>query len=164
MPTDFFIIRHAIAEERRPGLEEYDRALTREGREKFSACVSGMRRMGVRFGDILHSPLVRAKQTAEMLKPLAAGKLLETDLLAGEPGEELVKLLAKHPGAAVVGHRPWLGQLVSILVFGSASDVEQFALRKGGMASLTGEPIVGGMALHGLYMARDLRLLGSEAS
>jgi len=162
--VDLFVIRHAIAEDRRAGLEEHQRALTPEGRAKFELVVAGMRRMGLRFGNVLYSPLIRAKETAEMLKPLAAGKLIETDLLANTPGAELLELLTKHPGAAVVGHRPWLGELISLLVNGEVPESEQYITRKGGLAALSGKATPGGMVLAGLYPARDLRLIGSEAS
>ena len=44
-----YVIRHAIAEERRPDLEDTRRALTAEGQKRFRREVRGLRKLGVRF-------------------------------------------------------------------------------------------------------------------
>ncbi|MEE8408192.1 MAG: histidine phosphatase family protein, partial [Myxococcota bacterium] len=61
---DLYLIRHAIAEERRPGLEDPERQLTDEGKLRFERAVAGLQKLGVRFDRLYHSPWIRAAQTA----------------------------------------------------------------------------------------------------
>ena len=49
---DLFLIRHAIAEERRTGLPDAQRALTKKGRTRFEAVVQGLDRAGFRFDHV----------------------------------------------------------------------------------------------------------------
>lgn len=48
---------------------------------------------------------------------------------------------------ALVGHAPWLDELLSLLVLGSTEAGRGFALKKGGVAWLEGEMRPGGMQL-----------------
>jgi phosphohistidine phosphatase len=82
---DLFLIRHAIAEERRAGLRDSDRELTNKGRERFKAMVKSLRRAGLQFDRVYHSPWLRALQTAELLVPITEGPLIATDGLAQAP-------------------------------------------------------------------------------
>src|SRR5215510_14914096 len=64
-----YLIRHAIAEEARTGLKDQERALTAEGIAKFHRAARGMvRLMGEGAPRVIWtSPLVRSRQTAELL-------------------------------------------------------------------------------------------------
>jgi phosphohistidine phosphatase len=156
--VQLFLIRHAIAEDPRAGLRDAARALTKEGRERFEEEVRGLRQLGISFERLLHSPLRRALETAELLAPLVEGELEVSALLAAAPGPELVAQLA---GArlALVGHEPWLSELAWMLVAGHA-DASGFALKKGGLLLLEGEPRPGGMRLVQALAPSTLRELG----
>ncbi|HVQ24975.1 MAG TPA: histidine phosphatase family protein, partial [Planctomycetota bacterium] len=67
---DLVVVRHAIAEERSADRPDDERALTPRGRRRMRLAVGGLRRLGLRFDLVLHSPLRRAEQTAELLDPL----------------------------------------------------------------------------------------------
>ena len=64
---ELVLMRHAIAEERSDRWpDDGKRPLTKEGERKHRAVSEALRRMGVTFDEILSSPLVRARQTAEI--------------------------------------------------------------------------------------------------
>ncbi|KAB2839708.1 histidine phosphatase family protein, partial [bacterium] len=69
MPVEIYFLRHAVAVLRGSGeVSDAERPLTAAGRSKMIAAVRGMRRLGVRFDALLSSPLLRAVQTAELVK------------------------------------------------------------------------------------------------
>lgn len=145
---DLYVIRHAIAEERRAGLPDADRALTEKGRSRFSAVVESLDRQGVRFDRVYHSPWLRAVQTAEMLRRVAEGPLVVADGLARppEPGF-FASLRGEH--VACVGHEPWLSEAVALLTIGSP-DGSWLRFKKGGVAWLRGAARPGSMELRAL--------------
>jgi len=153
-----FLIRHAIAEDSRAGLRDEARALTPAGRARFAEEVKGLERLGLAFERLRHSPLRRALETAELLVPLVDGELEVDARLAGAPGAELIASLAG-ASLALVGHEPWLSELAWQLVSGGA-DASGFALKKGGLLQLEGEPRPGGMRLVQALAPATLRALG----
>jgi len=153
-----FLIRHAIAEEPRAGLRDEARALTPAGRARFSEEVKGLERLGFSFERLRHSPLRRALETAELLVPLVEGELEVDARLAGAPGAELIASL-EGANLALVGHEPWLSELGWQLVSGGA-DASGFALKKGGILQLEGDPRPGGMRLVQALAPATLRALG----
>jgi phosphohistidine phosphatase len=164
---DLIVVRHAIAEEPRAGLTDARRALTARGRRRMRAAVGGLKRLGLRLDRIQHSPLRRAAQTAELLRPLLRGDGACTLCaeLAREPSPALLDELrgALHGACvAVVGHEPWTGELVAWLVLGTMEGASGFALRKGGVAWLRGKPEPGGMRVVALLAPSVLRRLGRE--
>lgn len=153
---ELFIIRHATAEERREGKDDAARKLTKAGREKWRHAVGGLDALGVRFDRLYHSPWTRAVETADEAEALIDGDRVMTERLAAEPGPEL---LAELTGdcVAVVGHEPWLGQLVAWLITSKTDAAERFLMKKGGVAWLEGEPRPGKMTLKALLPPKVLR-------
>ena len=146
------LVRHAIAED---GADDSARPLSKKGRKRFEESVKTLGTLGFRFDRVLHSPKLRALQTAELLQPLCEGELASTPLLAKEPDVELWKLL-EGERLAVVGHEPHLSALLSWLVTGEPSG-EHFELKKGAVAQLEGEPGPAGMRLCALLQPKVLR-------
>ena len=151
-----YVIRHAIAEERRPDLEDTRRALTAEGQKRFRREVRGLRKLGVRFETVYHSPWLRAAQTADLMGPVITGHTEVTPYMAGPPGGELLELL-EGECVAVVGHEPWVSELTALLLHGDGALSHSLAFKKGGVAQLEGEARPGGMVLRGFYSPRHLR-------
>lgn len=159
-----FVIRHAVAEDHEPGQDDPARALTSDGARKFRRSVQGLRELGWRFERVLSSPWERAIRTAELLAPVAVGPTISTELLCDKPRSELFALIAESSGmqedrhaTAVVGHEPWLTELVGWLAFGDPRHGEAFALKKGGMMWIEGTVIPGGMKIRALLPPRVLR-------
>jgi phosphohistidine phosphatase len=131
---DLFLIRHAIAEERRAGLLDAHRELTERGRARFEAVVHSLERAGFRFDRVYHSPWLRAVQTAELLAPITEGPLIAARV-------------------ACVGHEPWMSDAVSLLTTGDPHGA-WLRLKKGGVAWLRGPPSPAQMELRALLPPR----------
>jgi phosphohistidine phosphatase len=135
---ELLIIRHAIAVDRTtPGLPDDQRALTPEGRKKFREAARGLTRIVKRPDALLTSPLLRARQTAE-IAAVAWGrrpKPRELQALADGDFAGLAAALGELPPTAlvaVVGHEPHVSDLLGRLLGGSAP--ERLTFRKGGAA------------------------------
>jgi phosphohistidine phosphatase len=122
-PTELYLVRHAIAAER--GSEWPDdtkRPLTERGIQRFKEAVKGLRRLDVTLDEIFTSPLVRAKQTAEILAAGVEGKPPVKVLDALAPGHSAASVMtqlaraAKRRRIAIVGHEPELGELAAHLI------------------------------------------------
>jgi phosphohistidine phosphatase len=126
--------------------------------------VRGLGLLGVGFDLVLHSPWVRAAETAALLAPLAEGPAQATIELAREPSADLIAMLdALTPErVALVGHEPWLSDLIAWLVMGDSGLGFAFPLKKGGVAHLEGRPVPGAMRLGDLWRPRTLRDLGAR--
>lgn len=157
---ELFLIRHAIAAPRSLTLPDADRPLTRQGRERFAQAVAGMQRLGIRLRQVHHSPWLRAADTAALLAPVLKGHLLPTQALARPPEADLLLEIDQTP-AALVGHEPWMSELLAWLITGSPAAGAMFAFKKGGVAWLEGPLRPGGMALRAYLPPKVLRSLAS---
>jgi len=155
---DLFLIRHAPAVKRSPGRDDAERRLTGRGAERWRRSVAGLRSLGVRFDRLYHSPWARAVETAEAATPLLDGQRVVTDNLASPPGPDLLGEL-KGKRVALVGHEPWLSQLLAWLVLDDRDAAPKFVLKKGCVAWLSGQPKPGQMELNALLPPKTLRAL-----
>jgi phosphohistidine phosphatase len=165
-----FVVRHAIAEDAEQGQDDAARELTNDGARKFKRSVQGLRELRWTFERVLTSPWKRAVQTAELLKPLVDGPTISTELLCDKPRPELFALIAEtsapqegdddDPRAtALVGHEPWLSELVGWLAFGDGHHGEAIEIKKGGVVWLEGTAVPGGMKLRAVLPPKVLREL-----
>lgn len=144
-----YLVRHAIAEERGPVWpDDHERPLTTRG-------IARMREIALRLADrrvqveqIWSSPLVRARQTADVLAPLwTTSRQIEIveDLAPGHAtarvGKALVERSARITDAtvALVGHEPDLGLLTAWLI-GARSPLP---FKKGGVARVDFDAAIG---------------------
>ena len=140
---NLFLLRHGLAVE--PGTAGFEndasRPLTPKGKLQLLKIAAAMRVMELEFDVIWSSPLVRARQTAEIVaKDLKATKQLGfADELS--PGGDAVKLIKKlralkpaPENILLVGHEPDLSELISLFVTGKTG--AGFALKKAGLAKL----------------------------
>jgi len=138
-PTELYLVRHAIAAER--GSEWPDdtkRPLTERGVNRFKEVVKGLRRLDITLDEIFTSPLVRAKQTAELLAAGLEGKAPVKVLDALAPGHTSASVMtqlarvAKRRRVALVGHEPDLGELAAHLIGAGRA----LAFKKGGICRI----------------------------
>ena len=122
-PCELYLVRHAIAAERGEDWPDDDkRPLTARGVARFKESVDGMRKLGVEVDEIFTSPLIRARQTAELMASGLPGKptVRTLDVLAPghAPGSVMAQLAraAKRRRIALVGHEPSLGELAAHLI------------------------------------------------
>lgn len=151
---DLYLIRHAIAEERRAGLLDADRELTDRGRARFASVVDHLQRAGFELDRVYHSPWTRAVQTAEMLAPIHRGALISAEGLAQAPRAEFFASLTGE-SVACVGHEPWLSGALSLLTIGDPHGA-WLRFKKGGVAWLRGIPRPAQMELRALIPPRGM--------
>jgi phosphohistidine phosphatase len=138
-PFELYLVRHAIAAERGDGWpDDAKRPLTVRGIARFKDVVRGLHRLDVGIDEIFTSPLVRARQTADLLAAgLASTPVVKTlDALAPvhAPAAVLTQLAraARRSRIALVGHEPDLGELAAHLV----GTRRAIPFRKGGVARI----------------------------
>lgn len=141
---ELYLIRHGLAGDRDPIKypNDSDRPLTDKGREKTKAVARCLDQKQLRFDLILTSPLVRARQTAEIvLKEGLCDRIEEFAALA--PGGDLETWVDWYSKSqynkedsclALVGHQPDLGDWAEILIWGSSQ--EKIVLKKAGVVGL----------------------------
>jgi phosphohistidine phosphatase len=134
---ELYLVRHAIAEVRGEDWpDDTKRPLSDEGRAKMAKQVTGLAELDVRIEEVLTSPLVRTRQTAEILAHGLPSKPRITDFPALAPGRETKEALsalkdyAKRSRLALVGHEPGLGDLLAALI-GTRAPI---TFKKGGIA------------------------------
>ena len=138
-PYELYFVRHGVAQERGDAWpDDAKRPLTDEGMSRVRKAARGLARLGVSVEVVLTSPLVRARQTAELV---AAGldprpSLVNVDSLAPDGTyAAVVADLEKHARKtriALVGHEPMMGELAARLI-GSRHPIE---FKKGGVCRI----------------------------
>jgi phosphohistidine phosphatase len=153
-----FVIRHAAAVPRGSLTPDAERRLSPKGIRRWQQAVRGLDRLGATFDRLYHSPWLRAVETANALADLIAGETVVTRDLARSPTLAFLDQL-EGERVALVGHQPWLGELVGILAFGEGREGARLALRKGSVVWLDGTPRAAGMTIRALLPPRILRAL-----
>lgn len=160
---ELYLVRHAEAVPRGPKYSEAKRPLTAKGRDEFRTVVTGLKRLGIRLDHLYFSPWLRASQTADLMMPLLKGEAQATLQLTHSPKLTLLKLLAGQK-VAVVGHQPWLGELLAQLVLNDDAAAAHFELEKGGVAILNGDMRPGRMVLTALWTPKLLARIKKSKS
>lgn len=139
---DLYILRHAIAEEHAPAKPDSQRHLTPEGARKMRRIAKGIEALDLKFDLILSSPYYRAKETAEILAEVLGMeddvKFSDTLISEGNPKELIEELKSKHrkqKRVVLVGHEPYLSNLISLLLSGHTNI--SINLKKAGFCALT---------------------------
>jgi phosphohistidine phosphatase len=136
-----YLIRHAHALD---GHDDAARPLSKKGRGQAKALGRFLRAREI-FSPtaVWHSPLVRARETAELIVEHAKvrASLVEAGgLLPEDDPQDILRRLAETsaPSLALVGHEPYMSGLASQLIAGAAQPA-RFAFRKAAMLALEGE-------------------------
>jgi phosphohistidine phosphatase len=163
------VIRHAIAEDRDAwafaGKPDGERPLTEEGRKKMRRAAAGLKELVPSLDAIATSPLVRARQTADLVgREYDGAEIVELPQLTPDATvDDLLPWLSERgaeEAVAVVGHEPGLGFLVGWLLTGRH---ESFVELKKGAACLLDfddPPAPGNAVLVWALAPRHLRDLG----
>jgi phosphohistidine phosphatase len=142
-----YLIRHGIAEDL--ALQNLDliasdeaRSLTQIGRKKMAQVADRIYKSELKFNLIMTSPLVRARQTADILIDTRLSNRLEISLDLAPTGNLqswLTNWESRSPNKsfttiALVGHEPNLSEWSELLIFGKI--YHRLILKKGGMIGL----------------------------
>ena len=131
-----FFLRHGLAGDRSEWKgNDASRPLTDEGVKKMKRAAATLDELDLKLDVIITSPLVRARQTAEIAaqKLNLNSKLVKDQRLA--PGfnvDHLRAVLLNHPGVnavMLIGHEPDFSETISALVGGG-----RIVCKKGGLA------------------------------
>ncbi|GAA6756646.1 phosphohistidine phosphatase SixA [Thermus thalpophilus] len=153
---ELFLVRHVLALPPEGEGEEADdaRPLSPKGVRRFRKVVRGLKALGVSLNLILTSPKRRALETAEILLALLEGESRVTPHLALPPSPALLEEIPREGRVALVGHEPYLSELLAWLLLGDflggsvrGELASRFPFKKGGVAWLQGKPLPGEMAL-----------------
>src|SRR5436190_19201394 len=140
---DLYILRHGIAASKndRRYPEDADRPLTAEGQKRTLGIARRMKHLGLTFDLILSSPFARARQTAEITASVLGCKskvrFSEHLVPAGSKRALIQQLKAqkqKRKRLLLVGHEPYLSELISTLLTGKPG--LPLDLKKGGLCKL----------------------------
>jgi phosphohistidine phosphatase len=162
---ELYLIRHGVAAERGPEYpDDSKRPLTSRGMADLRREAKGLTALDVTFDVIITSPLVRTRQTADIIAETIQGKptVTPSDALvpAGTPAGVIQELAKHHRKAkiALVGHEPNIGELAARLI-GARSPIP---FKKGAVCRIDFEvlPPKGIGALRWLLPPRVLRKLG----
>src|SRR5437870_7852874 len=166
---DIIFFRHGVAVDR-PDWDGSDseRPLTEEGTERTKSASRGLRKVEPRPDTILSSPLVRARQTAEIAKQelgLDAKIEITEDLTPEADPDRLVARLNKFEDSSVVlcvGHEPHISTTVSAMI--SRRAAASLEIKKAGACCVrySGQPRSGKGTLLWLIPAKVLRTLGER--
>jgi phosphohistidine phosphatase len=163
-----YLVRHAIAAEadakRWP--DDRQRPLTPAGSRRFRKTARSLVALiesGGAVDRLITSPLVRARDTAAILKRAGLPEPIEESVLApGRTAARVLAVLRAHAAGSIVlvGHEPDLGRLLSVCIAGPDAKLA-LRFRKGGAACLnfTGAPRVGEATLEWLLPPKALRAL-----
>lgn len=135
---DVYVLRHGKAELRSPSIKsDYKRALTVIGKKDLQHISKAIKNMNIKFDYIISSPLLRARQTAEIVLSFVKTKrsiVFWNELKPESSVEEISKkLYTLKPDSSVllVGHEPILSELVGSLISDGTTSI---ILKKGGFA------------------------------
>ena len=143
---NLYLLRHGIATE--PEMAGFkpdsERSLTAKGKNRLRTAARAIVELNLSFDLILSSPFRRAKQTAEIIAKYfkLREKLAFSDDLtpAGNPRlliQQLNHFRPEPKNILLVGHEPYLGQLIALLAAGNTSLEIDF--KKGGLCKLEAE-------------------------
>lgn len=163
------LVRHGIAVERDEweGTEE-NRPLTDRGKKRVRQAAAGLAALDCRPTRVFTSPFARAYDTAKLVCAVVCPSVkVETreELAVGAKPEHLVRVLQAIPSDSVVlcvGHEPFLGELVSLLVCGKI--LPNFPLKKAGAVCVeaTDRIKAGQCRLRWWFPPMPLRVLGKR--
>jgi len=165
---ELLVIRHADAGDAaafaKSGRPDDERPLSPEGRKKMHQAARGLRGIVPDIAVLATSPLVRARQTADIVAEEFGGLRIDTvpALRPTQPPAALAEWLARHRSdgvVAAVGHEPHLSETVGWLLTGEARSLIE--LKKGAACLLASDGWGPGAAvLRWALQPGQLRALG----
>jgi phosphohistidine phosphatase len=167
---NLYFMRHGIAlPADEPSIaHDGERPLTSKGIKRMRKAAKGLRRLNIPFDALLTSPLLRARQTAEIVASTLGleDRLEEISGLAPESTvEHLMFGLTRYQDRShvlLVGHEPLLSKtLISLLSCGKSANLS-LELKKGSLCRVEIEalPASSPAKFHWLLSPKQLRLLG----
>jgi len=169
---NLYLMRHgiAVAADDLGIIQDQERPLTSKGIKRIRRAARGIRRLGIEFDGVLTSPLLRARQTADIVAATLdlQSRLEEVAELAPECSvEQLSMSLTRYQDRyhlLLIGHQPLLGQTLGSLIDPNPGTKFEFDLGKGSLCRVEIDrlPFDKPGVLHWLITAKQLRLLAKN--
>jgi phosphohistidine phosphatase len=166
---NLYFMRHgvAVAADDPAVSQDSERSLTNKGVKRMRRAARGLQHLKIPFEAVLTSPVLRARQTAEIVAASLGieAQLEETSGLAPESTvEHLLFSLTRYQDREhllLVGHEPLLSRTMASLLCGSSAKIMEIAVRKGSLCriEIDGMPPKGPGILHWFLTSKQLRLL-----
>jgi len=144
---NLYLICHANPTEQDENIEDNQRTLTEKGRKKLGQIARSLEKLDLKFDVIFTSPYLYARQTANVVAEALDIKkkcVVDSDNLTPlGSAEKLVEEINTRESLAnllIVGHAPFLSQLIGMLLAGDASlgiDIKKAGLCKLSLDQLT---------------------------
>lgn len=138
---ELYIIRHGLAGSRlEDEARDKERPLTKKGKEKMKDIAKGLKKLKISLNTIFSSPLLRAKETADIVNIYCGDKkeVMITEHLSPDASfTALIKVLNKFKDQekiAIVGHEPFLSSFASYCLTKNKNSL--LNLKKGGVLKL----------------------------
>ena len=144
---ELYMIRHGLAGKRiEDETSDDERPLNKKGKEKMKDIAKSLKEQKICFDVVLTSPLLRSKESAEIVNGHCSDtkEVTVTDLLIpGASYSNLIKFLNKLKNVekvAIVGHEPFLSSFASYCL---TKDKDSFInLKKGGILMLEIDEVI----------------------
>lgn len=125
---NIYLIRHAEAENISLGIKDYNRKLTQDGEKILFKAAKGWQNLITSFDFLVSSPLIRALQTAQIVKEVYEFKdeiIVDSKLAPGSYVESIIEISNSLKGnnIAFFGHEPDFSQHTSDLISNSISQI-----------------------------------------
>lgn len=169
---NLYLMRHATATAADdPSVtDDNERPLTAKGTKRLRRAARGLRRLNIPFDGILSSPVLRARQTAEIVAATLGmeARLEEISVLAPDSTvEHLLFGLTRYQDREhilLVGHEPLLSQTMSSLLCGGRGQGLEINVRKCSICRIEVDalPPPRPGTLHWYLAPKQLRLLGDR--
>ncbi len=154
-----YVIRHGRAEAASSQGGDSNRHLTQQGRELLKRSTAGLVRHRVEIDRIFSSPILRARETAEVYAQELGWpepELLDALSMARSAEDILAELPGKGDRIAIVGHMPTVGEVVGLAVMAQRSGVQPFGTGTVAKVEFSGEPRIGSGTLCWQYSCEQL--------
>jgi phosphohistidine phosphatase len=130
-----YFFRHAEAEDGSATLPDNARQLTKRGIQRTRNAATVLKSLGLKPAHLYSSPLVRARQTADILAETLGVEVVERSEVGPGFNEQAVETLVRDAGGdseiMFVGHEPDFSATVSALIGGGWVEI-----KKGGLARI----------------------------
>lgn len=167
---NLYLMRHgiALAQDDPSIAHDAERPLTSKGLKRMRKAARGLRALAIPFDSILTSPLIRARQTADIVaSTLGLERCLEeiSGLAPESNVEHLMFSLTRYQDrkhVLLVGHEPLLSSAAGHLLGGRKPASLNIEFKKGGLCRIEIDslPNTAPGTLHWLLTPKQLRLLG----
>ncbi len=171
---NLYLMRHgiAIAADDPSASHDNERPLTNKGVKRMRRAARGLRRLKIPFDGILTSPVIRARQTAEIVATALGIEAQLEDISELAPESTVEHLLfgltryQEREHLLLVGHEPLLSETMSSLLCGGGGQRLEVAVRKGSICriEINGLPPSGPGILHWHLAPKQLRLVAEHSA